>query len=104
MAAGKDSTCNAGDLGSIPGLGRSRGEGKRYSLQCPGLENSKDHIVHGVAELYSTEQLSLSLILGGGKTSETEPSAVSSGYSTLFKPRKPTAPKALVAPSNQRCA
>ena len=64
-SAGKESTCNAGDLGSIPGLGRSRGEGKRYSLQCPGLENSKDHIVHGVAESYTTERFSLSLILGG---------------------------------------
>ena len=36
-----------------------------------------------------------------GKTSETEPSAVSSGYSTLFKPRKPPAPKPPVAPRNK---
>ena len=41
-SAGKDSTCNAGDLGSIPGLGRSPGEGKGYSLQYSGLENSMD--------------------------------------------------------------
>ena len=32
-SAGKESTCNAGDLGSIPGLGRSPGEGKGYPLQ-----------------------------------------------------------------------
>ena len=36
----KASTCNVGDLGSIPGLGRSPGEGKGYQLQCFGLENS----------------------------------------------------------------
>ena len=38
--AGKDSACNAGDLGSIPGLGRSPGERKGYPLQYSGLENS----------------------------------------------------------------
>ena len=48
--AGKQSVCNAGDLGSIPGLGRSPGEGKGYPLQYSGLENSMDCIVHGVAE------------------------------------------------------
>ena len=47
-SAGKKSTCNAGDLGSIPGLGRSRGEGEGYSLQYSGLENSMDCIVHGI--------------------------------------------------------
>jgi len=41
-SAGKESTCNAGDLGSIPGLGRSPGEGKGYPLQYSGLENSMD--------------------------------------------------------------
>ena len=48
-SAGKESTCNAGDLGSIPGLGRSPGEGKGYPLQSSGLENSMDYI-HGVAK------------------------------------------------------
>ena len=48
-SAGKESTCNAGDLGSIPGLGRAPGEGKGYPLQYSGLENSMDCIVHGVA-------------------------------------------------------
>ena len=41
-SAGKESTCNAGDLGSIPGLGRSPGEGKGYPLQYSDLENSTD--------------------------------------------------------------
>ena len=49
-----------GDLGSIPGLGRSLGEGKGYPFQYSGLENSMDLIVHGVAESDMTEQLSLS--------------------------------------------
>ena len=46
----KESACNAGDLGSIPGLGRSPGEGKGYPLQYSGLENSMDCIAHGVAK------------------------------------------------------
>ena len=48
--AGKESACNAGDLGSIPGLGRSPGEGKGSPLQYSGLENSMDCVVHGVAK------------------------------------------------------
>ena len=48
-SAGKESASNAGDLGSIPGLGRSPGEVKGYSLQYSGLENSMDCTVHGVA-------------------------------------------------------
>ena len=46
----KESMCNAGDQGSIPGLRRSSGEGKGYPLQFSGLENSMDCIVHGVTE------------------------------------------------------
>ena len=38
-SAGKESPCSAGDLDSIPGLGRSAGEGKGYPLQYSGLEN-----------------------------------------------------------------
>ena len=49
-SAGKESSCNAGDLGSIPGLGRSPGEGKGYPLQYSGLENPMYCIVHGVAK------------------------------------------------------
>ena len=41
-SAGKESACNAGDLGLIPGLGRSPGEGKGYPLQYSGLKNSMD--------------------------------------------------------------
>ena len=49
-AAGKESARKAGDLGLIPGLGRSPGEGKGYPLQYSGLENSMDCIIHGVAK------------------------------------------------------
>ena len=48
--AGKESVSITGDLGSIPGLGRSPGERKGYPLQNSGLENSMDCIVHGVAK------------------------------------------------------
>ena len=58
-SAGKESACNAGDLGSIPGLERSPGEGKGYPLQYSGLENSMDPKVHGVAESDTTDRLSL---------------------------------------------
>ena len=46
----KESAFNEGDLGSIPGLGRSPGEGKGYPLQYSGLENSMDCIVHGITK------------------------------------------------------
>ena len=49
-SAGKESACNAGDLGSIPGLGRSPEEGKRYPLQYSGLDNSMGCVVHGVTK------------------------------------------------------
>ena len=56
----KEFACNGGDLGAIPGLGRSPGEGNSYSLQYSGLENSMDRgawptTVHGVAESDMTE-------------------------------------------------
>ena len=50
-SAGKESTCNVGDLGLIPGLGRFLGEGNSYPPQYFGLENSMDCIVHGVSLL-----------------------------------------------------
>ena len=52
-SAGKESACNAGDLDSIPGLGRSPGEGKGYPLQYSDLENSKGCIVHGVTKSWT---------------------------------------------------
>ena len=52
-SAGKESACNAGDMGLTPGLGRSTGEGKGYPLQYSGLENSMDGIAHGVAKSWT---------------------------------------------------
>ena len=49
-SVGKESACNAGDLGLVPGLGRSPGEGKGYPLQYSRLENSMDYTVHGVSK------------------------------------------------------
>ena len=48
--SGKESACQAGDLGSIPGLGRSPGEGTSYPLLYSGLQNSMVCIVYGVAK------------------------------------------------------
>ena len=56
-SAGKESACNVGDLGLIPGLGRPPGEGNDYLLQFSGLENSMDCIVQGVTK--SQTRLSL---------------------------------------------
>ena len=55
-SAVKESACNVGDLGSIPGLERFPGKGNNYPLQYSGLENSMDCRVHGVAK--SRTQLS----------------------------------------------
>ena len=45
-SAGEESSCNVGDLGSIPGLGRSPGDGKGSPLQYSVRENSMDYTVH----------------------------------------------------------
>ena len=63
----KKSVCNAGDLGSIPGLGRSPGEGNSYPLQYSCLGNSMDRAVlpgynpWGHKELDRAEQLTFSI-------------------------------------------
>ena len=55
-SAGKESACNVGDLGSVPGLGRSPGEGNGNLRQYSGLENSMDCIVHGIAKETDTTE------------------------------------------------
>ena len=65
---GKESTCNAGDSGSIPGLGRSAGEGNGNPFQYSCLENPMDRgawwaTVHGVTNSWgTTEPLRLCLL------------------------------------------
>ena len=55
-SAGKESARNAVDLGSIPGLERSPGEGKGYPLQYYGLENFMDYIVCGAAKSVGSQR------------------------------------------------
>ena len=72
-SAGKESSCSVGDLGSIPGLGKSLGEEKGYPLQYSGLENSRVSTVHGVTKLDTTETLSLFITLYGRWLSKPSP-------------------------------
>ena len=65
--SGKESACSAGDMGSIPGLGRFPGEGNGYPLQYSCLENPMDRgasqtIVHGDTESDTTERLTFSVL------------------------------------------
>ena len=62
-SAGKESTSNSEDLGSIPGLGRSSGEGKGYALQHSSLENSLDCIVHGASKSWTWLTFTFTFIL-----------------------------------------
>ena len=72
VSDGKESTCNAGDLGSIPGLGRSPGEGNGYPLQYSCLENPHGqrslagYGPWGREESDTTEQLSTTLHITQG--------------------------------------
>ena len=52
-SVGQEFACSAGDPNWIPGSGRSPGEGKGYTLQYSGLENSMDCIVHGVTKSHT---------------------------------------------------
>ena len=61
-SADKDSTCNEGDLGSIPGLGRSPGEGKGYPFPYSDLETLMDYSPWGHKQSDSTERF-LSLFI-----------------------------------------
>ena len=59
----KESACNAGDLGLIPGLGRSPGEGNSYLLQYSGLESSMNYIVHRVAKSWTQAHFAFTFML-----------------------------------------
>ena len=66
-SVGKESACSAGDLGSIPGLGRYPGEGNGNPLQYPCLENLMDRgawwaAVHRVTKSRTTERLTHTFI------------------------------------------
>ena len=77
-SAGKESACYVGDPSSIPGLGRSSGEGNGYPLQFSCLESSMNRgawraIVHGVTKMDMTKRLSLYLEVGRGNTNQSLP-------------------------------
>ena len=63
-SAGKESAYNVGDLGSIPGRGRSPGEGNGSPLQCSGLENSMACIVQGLQSV-GQDQVTFTVFLKG---------------------------------------
>ena len=61
-SAGKEFTCNVGDMGLILRLGRSPGEGTGYPLQYSGLENFLDSIVHGVTKSWTQLSVTFTFI------------------------------------------
>ena len=80
---GKESACNAGDVGSIPGSGRAPGGGGGNSFQYSCLKNFMDRgawqaTVHGVAELDMTERLTPSPSLSVLLHSRGQPASVAS--------------------------
>ena len=74
-SSGKETNWNAGDPSSIPGSGRSPGEGRGSPLQYSGLENSMDYSPWGHKDLDTTEQLSLYFL-----KSFVDPINISSDY------------------------
>ena len=62
-SAGKESACNVGGLGLIPGLGRSPGEGNGYPLQYSGLENPMDYTGLSDFQYANTPKLLLLIII-----------------------------------------
>ena len=77
---GKESACSVRDPGSVPGLGRTPGEGNGYPLQYSDLENSMDCIVHGVtksrtwlSDFHFTSPLVSPMVLNRGNSTLTPP-------------------------------
>ena len=94
--AGKEAICNGGDLGSIPWLGRSPGEGKGYPLQYSGLENSMDCIVHGVTKSQTRQREFHFYLLRGRKAMTNLDSILKSR--NIILPTKIHLVKAMVFP------
>ena len=65
---GEKSACNAGNLGSIPRLGRSPGEGNNYPLQYSDLENPMDYTVHGILQARLLEWVVVPFSRGSSQT------------------------------------
>ena len=91
-SAGNESTCNAGNLGLIPGLVRSSGEGKGYPIQYSGLENSTDCTVHEVTKSQTPlSDLHFPLEVGSGRGGDSGPCLCPSFWPRQVLLRCPTA-------------
>ena len=88
-SAGKESACNGGDLGSVPGLGRSPGEGQGYPLQYSDLENSMDcsppgSSVHGILQARILEWVAMPSSRGFSQLrDQTQVSCITGGFFTV---------------------
>ena len=81
-SAGKESACSAGDLGLIPGLGRSPEEGKCYPLQYSGLWDRKESDLEKVEE----REIKLPTSVGSSKKQESSRKTSTSALSVMPKP------------------
>ena len=88
-SAGKESACNAGDLSSIPRLGRSPGEGKGYPLHYSGLESSMDcsppgSLSMGILQARVLEQVAMPSSRGSSQPrDQTQVSHIAGGFFTI---------------------
>ena len=89
-SAGKESACNVGDLGLIPGLRRSPGEGKGYPLQDCGQQNSMDCIVLGILQARILEWVPFPFSKGSSQPrDQTQVSHIAGGFFTAEPQGKP---------------
>ena len=90
----RECTCNVEDLGLIPGLGRSRGEGEGYPLQCSGLESSMDcslpgFSIHGIFQARVLEWVAISFSRGSSQPrNQTWVSCIAGRHFTLWATRE----------------
>ena len=89
-SAGKESTCNAGDLGLIPGWGRSPGEENGSPLQYSGLENFMNCIgVHGVLQVRTLKWVAMPSSRGSSQPrDQTQVSGIAGGFFTIWATRE----------------
>ena len=88
-SAGKESTCNVEDLGSIPGLGRSPGEGKGYPRQFSVLENFTDCKVHGILQARILQWVALPFSRGSSQPRDwTQVSHIAGRFFTSWATRE----------------
>ena len=89
-SAGKESTHNVGDLGSVPGLGRSPREVKGYPLQYSGLANSMDYTVLGILQARILEWVAFPFSRGSSQPRDrTQVSHIVGGFFTNWAKEKP---------------